>query len=352
METAEQRKRLYFWDLVRGIAIFFVLYIHALGGWNYETADFLVPRDGFLYNLWMVLRGLVAPTVPVFVFISGYMVHRDRVKDLKLYYVGRAKRMLIPFLLCTVLYSLMEAVLFHRQITVLSVLLGTNAPPLYFLIVMVQLTLLTPLFFKCKSRKLALAVCIVLNLVNNVVHEVYFIQHKSEMNYEMYLCTCFIAYYGLGLALYKEKEPKIDRVKTPVFVVACIFFAAVNIFSEYVRLELTGSPTVAVSFITVANMLYTFSWIFLLYKLSHVWKPRFEKGLIGSIGRHTMTIYTLHWAFEYPMKLWMLKNADMSQMLFLNIVLILVPMACCLVVVLFFREVKRALRKGTLQNGK
>ncbi len=122
-----------YWSFVKCIAIIAVVFIHT-------------PYISTNAYTGIVLRQFVAFGVALFVFLSGYFV-----KDDKLTWKG-VRRLLIPYLVWSALWFAETTITGSQPVStwkiVNSLFLGGAFFPLYFLAVLIQLKLLTPLLYK------------------------------------------------------------------------------------------------------------------------------------------------------------------------------------------------------------
>ena len=126
-------KRNSVWQFARGLAIIVVILIHCPNGINYGS-------DSLNFNSWMILRQFINFPVALFIFMSGYFVNPEKTKDYKQYLVRRGVKLLLPYLVWSLIY-------------LVDFLLGDSAPQLYYCIVLLQLTVLTPLILKWVENK-------------------------------------------------------------------------------------------------------------------------------------------------------------------------------------------------------
>lgn len=127
-------------DAARGIAIIAVVWIHARSGVEYADWSF---------DYWVVLRQFLNFAVALFLFLSGFLVDPDRIARAGEWTKHRAVRLLLPFIIWSTVYF---AVVAWRDGSVGDLLtvvprlvLGRSAAHLYFIVVLAQLVVLTPL---------------------------------------------------------------------------------------------------------------------------------------------------------------------------------------------------------------
>ncbi len=101
--SQEKKERLAWIDCVRWIAMFLVVVCHACDPFNCSTESAGNPE--FLY--WGAIWGsMLRPCVPLFVMITGALLLPVRERSPGAFYKKRIPRVLIPFLIWSVLYTL------------------------------------------------------------------------------------------------------------------------------------------------------------------------------------------------------------------------------------------------------
>lgn len=140
-----ERKREY-WQSIRGICILAVVLIHSLGGFDYTVgydAEFII------------LRQVINFAVATFVFMSGYFVPVEKIcnkdfsyKDWILNRGGATGRTLVIWSLLYSGISLAKDI--HHGVSVnwlgyvYRFVVGKAATPFYYIVVLIQLTVITP----------------------------------------------------------------------------------------------------------------------------------------------------------------------------------------------------------------
>lgn len=136
------RERKSYWQEVRGICIIAVVAIHVLAEYKLRCKNIRLE--------WVLFRQLLNFAVPTFIFMAGYFTNVSKVNDsIGRYYLKRVERLLIPYLLWSTLYYLLRG---HRQSDFLNVLVTGNASwQLYYIVVLLQCVIITPLLVKIKG---------------------------------------------------------------------------------------------------------------------------------------------------------------------------------------------------------
>ena len=134
-----------FWQAVRGICMLAVILIHCPSGLSYDAWS-------AQYTTQFILRQIINFPVSVFFFLAGYFTNVTKCENVpKSYIINRGGRLLIPFILWSIFYSLIDIIkdlIKGEQIQILSIFVkiavGKASTPLYYIFVLMQLTLLTP----------------------------------------------------------------------------------------------------------------------------------------------------------------------------------------------------------------
>lgn len=125
---------------VRGLAIAAVVLIHCL---PQEAAS-------------VALRPFLNFAVAAFVFLSGYLTPREKTADAGAFLRRRVGKIAAPYAVWTALYLVARGVLAPLTVLVAFVV-GGGAAQLYYLVVYLQLVLLTPWLFRLLDRPAARA---------------------------------------------------------------------------------------------------------------------------------------------------------------------------------------------------
>jgi len=330
------------WDFIKGMAILIVLFGHSIGGWNFETWDYYVPVNSFNFNSWFVIRTIVGSwIIGVFFFISGYMLSEKKENALD-YYKKRGKRVIVPFLIWSLIYTITNLLVYKQDVDFVSFLLGTNGIQLYFFVVSIQFMILTPLLTTIKNKKFMLYICMAITLLNNIWQLTYWMKNKCVVPNEMILCTCFIGYYYLGYYFKTAVDTsrlatKKSRITATSFMaVACVLLLA----ESYWRLNKISDATVAMSLNSPANILFTVSVILFIVSFKNQYKTNKFNKKIEWIGCASMDFFAVHWLLMRPMKLWIQENISSEYMWFTCIALMVVTFIACYLFVIVKQRIK------------
>ena len=149
------------WQIIRGICIILVVLIHVQTAAPYRAGSF----DHFS---WIVLRQIINCAVPLFFFMSGFFTKEEYFrngKSILAYWKTKGLRLVVPYLIWSFVYTAVgifssgEALSFGTAAKWAAKLLtGQAEQQLYFIFVLIQLKLLTPLFIRVRKNAAAKAV--------------------------------------------------------------------------------------------------------------------------------------------------------------------------------------------------
>ena len=165
-------KRDKFWDCVRGVAILLVVATHYIGGVNPVSKC-----TSFAEVVTSLMRQVACYGVPLFVFMAGYFVRIEKAAGehwMRDFIWPKAKRILIPYFIWSLL-----TILRWRPASLLDVgnflyrdlLLGYGIGIGYYITLLLQLIVITPLLVRAlrKSVRLTVAVAVALNLCGDAL---------------------------------------------------------------------------------------------------------------------------------------------------------------------------------------
>lgn len=144
-----------YWDVWKGIAIVAVVAIHACG------SALAFPDGSANQTFAVVLRQFINFPVALFVFLSGMFALQGRPANSYLSAVrSRASRLLVPYLVWAAVYSAAKAITGKLVLAELPEMLatGTVISVGYYVIVMLQIAVLSPALERLSSRALKVGI--------------------------------------------------------------------------------------------------------------------------------------------------------------------------------------------------
>lgn len=147
MGKTRQHKSEY-WQAIRGVCILVVIMIHC------PTGQEFTPTDTYA---WLILRQFINFPVALFIFMAGYFVNVDKAQhNTRSYALNRGGRLLVPYLVWSSVYIVKDW-LITGEVSLKHIIYayctGKAATPFYYIVVLVQLTLLTPWLVRMKNRR-------------------------------------------------------------------------------------------------------------------------------------------------------------------------------------------------------
>lgn len=194
------------WDKWKGAAIIAVVLIHASG----STANF--PVGSFNYEFGIILRQMINFPVGLFVFLAAFFATRST-RESDSYWVTvrkRVWRLALPFLLWSLIYfgaKLVRGSLVFEEIP-LKLLNGSSVAVGYFVIVMIQMSLISPLLERFNFKQLIklLPISLLLSLVTTYTLQLVYPESIiSKFPYYALPFSIWLPFYIGGLIVGKRK---------------------------------------------------------------------------------------------------------------------------------------------------
>ena len=273
-------------QLVRGLLALVVILVHVLPIKSIELKVFVRPFTN------MAVAG--------FIFLSGYLTKLKI--NTKVFYKKRILAVLIPYILFTLFYTILGQ--YKQGIAAIATgfaknLITTQAKMiLYYLVVYMQLVLLTPLLVKIvkqKSRALSVSVlliqplfilCFYIGVVQGNI--------LKEAPWYMMVFPMWILYYYLGL-LIGNNQLKI-KTKNWILVLLAACGILLQVSEGLFWLHNTNVKDMYFSQARISSMLENIPILLLI--ANYISKPKNEANkLLCKFGDASFGIYLLHPAF-------------------------------------------------------
>ena len=273
-----------YWQRIRGCCILAVIFIHCQSGADAAIDSF----NGFSY---FIIRNLVNFPVNIFFFMSGFFV--KPIDDNISYYKNRLPKLVLPYFLYSAAFMAIR-IISGSTITVRTIIsavfLGTAATPLYYIVVLIYFTLLTPVLIKALNNRM-LTVLVFLStpicLLGSYI--LYFFGH----DFWVYLkySPVWLSFYFLGMFLKKNSvafNKALLWILLPIAYISelasTFYLMRLNGFNAYTQLRFSG----AFYSVVIALLLYEYS------KKRH----NAEKAdLLSRLGDDSFGIFFMHCAF-------------------------------------------------------
>lgn len=275
-----------FWDWLKAIAIAAVITIH--------TSNVnLVPAGSKQAFFIVGLRQVVSFAVPLFFGLSGLMAgYSSKSKDIN-YISDRIKRLIWPYLIWTLIYI----VLFHRQHLIspldiaLDVFAGIGIGIGYFIVVLIQMILLTPFIDRIRSNLLHATVMIMGFLVG-IVFTYARLPGWSNFPYSSLPFVVWYPFYHLGYVIAKQVDLNVRRPGLIlIFSASYLFFLFVSFLEGFELLP--SDQNLAISQVKLSSKLMSLS-LFALAMLIFPWCKSKSLSWLAWIGQNSFFIYLVH----------------------------------------------------------
>jgi peptidoglycan/LPS O-acetylase OafA/YrhL len=287
-KTIDKKDKLYELDYMRFIACFAVMLVHitATGVTEYI-------HGSFPHILMLLINRSLKFTTPVFIFLSGVTsFYSYSYKNKKFNYFDflkkRLSKVLIAyFIWCIIYYAVYIRMGYHYtfdiKFFVKSVLQGTMSYHLYFVIIIVQMYIVGPIFyFILKNTEKKVPILIFAGIITYLCAE--FI--RFDLSDRLFLK--YLVFYMLGIYVTMEYDKYLIWIKrNKAFII-----------SGYIVMSLIYT---VVSYYN--SVYYTFVWfifssisIFLAYSIGTLLKDKLKNiyGFIKVFGQSSYYIYLMH----------------------------------------------------------
>ncbi len=277
------KEKNYFLQLMRGICILAVILIHCKNGLSYESGS-------YWYNYGVFMRQLLNFPVAVFIFLAGYLT--PPLKNYTTWTSKRLKRLIVPYLIWTCIY-LLYRIITKSELSVFfiikSLLCGSAAGHLYYIVVLVQLVIMTPLLEKMLNKNGFYMILFTCTMYYIFFYLLEFVGITLPLRGVLF--PAWLLFYYLGLYIRNTNSKYIFRCKyMPIFVAILVSFAEGYFIIKY--LKDYGFSVTQVKF---SSAIYAVTIINLLL---HKINTKIDKDNMGvKIGDVSYGIYYIHFLF-------------------------------------------------------
>jgi len=293
MTAAKNREQ--FWQAMRGICIISVVLIHCRMGTDFKDAG----PWSFNYHYWLILRQFVDFPVAFFMFMAGYFINIKGVSAQPGQFISqRAKRIMIPYLVWSVFYLVLQIQLGNSMsIRTIAYKLATGDAyiQLYFVIALLQLTILTPLLTRCMRNTYLNLVCLLITPVYLIWLYLYCFVYHQQFPLYLTLFPAWLIFYYLGMKLQRYPVPaRPDSPGRDLFNAGWLAAGALllSCIECYYLLAAGQCTFFAVSQVKISSFLYAAAVIhyFFVIRRYNPWAP----PLLVKIGNYSFGIFFIH----------------------------------------------------------
>ena len=255
--------------MIRGVCILAVIMIHCPQG-----------TSGLDQTIWLGIRQIINFPVALFIFMAGYFVNPSKID--KNWLKIRGARLLLPFLIWSIIYTIKNSIFGSSSLKglIFSFIIGKSAAPLYYILVLLQLTLLTP--YLVSRRKTWMYLITPVYLVFLYIYNI--ATGNMPMLYETLFSAWFL-FYILGMDV---REGKMNWIRVKGWMIGLALLAS---FGEAYFLMIIGcSVRFACSQIKFSSFIYTA--LIALWLSQHIKETK--SNVLSRIGDCSFGIYFSH----------------------------------------------------------
>ncbi len=231
----------------------------------------------------------------MFIFLSGYLT-KDNIIDYKSFAIKRIKRVLIPYVLWTIFYSIA-----FKEFNIIENLLLAKTPDIfYYIIVYIEFVIITPLILKLAKSKYRWTGYLITPLVLILLRYIPFIFEINISNQLIRLnCLIWFIFYYLGIVLRNGYlKLKLSNKKCILYL---IFSLALSIFEGFIWLKLFSNENWGTTALKLSSTLYSAVVCFIAYeyiKKGDIIKENLFQKIMINIGNCSFGIYLCHFAVK------------------------------------------------------
>jgi probable poly-beta-1,6-N-acetyl-D-glucosamine export protein len=328
-------------DFFRGITIIAVVAIHVNSVFSSYNS-----------NVLLLYRQSLNFAVPVFLFISGYFLSNKKIdsfEEYKRFLTHRLSRVLIPYLFWSILILSSGIIISHDfniKRIVFKLLTGGALVPYYFIILIVQFYLLTPMFHHINkiSHGFILIIAInILSLLFSYITRLYYGSVFSSLVVYAMPFYMWIVFYEFGVLYRNFDRYRISNRKATLIVLLIAFSLVLSLFeAKYIILKYDNLG-VALSAVKFSSFLYSGCFIAgFLYIRQKVNK---WPNIMVSLGNYSFGIYLIHMLVIYAIIRFL---KDITGGIISQIMIVFVTLIICCFVIYISKKVLPCSMYGTL----
>lgn len=286
------KQRIEYFDVMRGVAIIFVIAIHSFRGFDINENN--TPS----YHLAIVWRQIIGCAVPIFLAISGYFLAKKDVCSEYHYFSFIKKqvpRVYVPMLIWSIPYLLLS--IFTGEdigISIILFLVG-GFSVYYFVALIVQYYLLLPFLQKLGKKTIGLIISALVSVACMII--LFYLTHVQDVSlplmYYAGLFPVWIIFFVLGIYLGNNDQLLISRKKLLFFTLLGLLISIAETYLHiYMSVRFQGLG------IKLGAFIYSFFAILFLFSMQTdkssnlpVWQ------FLVYLGRISFGVYLTHLFF-------------------------------------------------------
>ncbi len=281
----------------RGLAIIAVVAIHASA-----TGKLFINNESLSlnYEFSLIFRQFINYAVAVFIFISGFFTPKNyfsTISDYLIYYNKRLTRLLIPYLFWCFFVILFFKPNYNWNLLNIfrDIITGRVLGPYYFIIVLTQLIILTPLMISSTRNIIKSIFWLSLTPLSLLILYFFRLHLNYDLNFPLYAIpfSIWITFYYFGM-LASHNIKIVDFCEKRIGIIILLYITSIlfSITEGLFLWRIYGLDSFADSQIKISSFLSSFSLILLfigLRKIINHWSK-----LLVVLGEFSFGIYLSH----------------------------------------------------------
>lgn len=262
-------------QFIRAVLILMVIVIHSISECSY--------CENFVIILFRTLCNLA---VPIFFFISGYYFNVKKYENNKRKYIfNKVTRLLIPLLIWNVIYFLLsQGHEFKRLVTF------SSAGHLYFIVVLIQLILITPLILKLYNKTFFRCIVYISTPLYLIIYRILWIKYNIDIPLHQYYFFAWIIYYMEGIR-YRNYRITTYKLTKLMKIGMCVLFLLVYIYNTVIYVNVGFDYSLSqMNVLNMLNALLIFRFIYYFIMKD----KKVTNKLLIDIGNKSFGIYFIH----------------------------------------------------------
>lgn len=272
-------------QMIRGLCMAAVVLIHSGSAAEMQ----FVSGQEWQFWYWVMLRQIINFAVGTFFFLSGYLVDQQKVNGAPLRFISRrVVRLAIPFVVWSGIYSLKTILIDWPDVDWLSAILhfvaGKVAAPFYFILVLLQLNLLTPALLRAQNKPVTRTVIWCLSPAYLVALGAYCVINGTQPPLYETVFPAWLIYYWAGLRWKSGRKYSVRGW----YVAVALGIAMLDAVILVTRFQAASLAPSQVRLATVPYALLLATWL-----ISHRF-PLPAKTAWKYIGNHSYGVFYIH----------------------------------------------------------
>ena len=234
--------------------------------------------------------------VATFIFLSGYLTKTDNDNWLK-FYVRRITRVLVPYVIWTIIYSIPDIQSSGPSAMVKNLLCANATTTLYYIFVYIQFVLLTPLLGKLAKSPyrhlgwLIASLSVILFKYIPVFGDIQLGKHIELFWNDA--CLGWFTFYYLGLILGNRIIDRQFNIRN----LAVLYCASLLLQMAEGYLWFTVDPAGCGSQLKLSSILFSTIFMLIIYCVLNRGSNEPKRRLLYTIGDYSFGIYLVHMMF-------------------------------------------------------